>query len=81
MILCLYIEKEEIINELNEKIINDYKTFLTLNILDKLADDYYCICLSCGELFKNIYDLEEHFEFIKHKLFINFIDWTIICKE
>jgi hypothetical protein len=77
-IICSHIEKEDIINELNEKFINDYKTFVNLNLIDKSKDNYYCICLSCGEGYNNIYDIEEHFEFMKHILFFNFIDFTII---
>ena len=81
--ICSHIKEEDIINDFDEKHINDIKIFLNYDSFMDYKENnlYLCLCLSCGEEFKNIFDLEEHYEFMKHKLYINFIDWTIICEE
>ena len=78
-VICTHVETENIIDEFKEKIINDYKVKLNLKLF--LEFNCFCICLSCGEGCNTYNEIEEHFEINKHKLFIDLIDWTIICHE
>ena len=78
--LCSHILNDEIKNELNE----DFDYFKeTMKIVQNLMKDekYVCLCLSCVKRVKNLDDLNKHFDKHKHRLYLNLINWTIICKE
>ena len=81
--ICNHIKEENIIDEIDPKIINNYIVKQNLNIFvgGEEKSQYFCICLICGEQFENIYEIEEHFELVNHILFINLSDWTLICAK
>ena len=78
--LCSHILNDEISDELNESF-NFFNE--TLKIVHKFMNktDYICLCLSCMERVTNLEDLNEHYDNSKHRLFLNLINWKIICKE
>jgi NAD-dependent SIR2 family protein deacetylase len=87
----------EVINEKNEicshikdgNIINDFNDYLnpyfenTVKIIHGYNDKnlFAGICLNCGDKFNNFSELIKHNENQKHKLYINFGDYTIVCYE
>ena len=80
------IDKKEICSHVkNENIISQFKYYLEtyfnnhFYLGDKL--NLYIICLICSNSIDNLEALNNHYNSQKHKLYINLLDFTIICME
>ena len=78
--LCSHIINDGKINNVEQ----NYDYFSgALKILEKNMknSNYICFCLSCLAITKNLEELNVHYNEDKHKLFLNLINWKIICKD
>ena len=78
--LCSHILNDEIINEITQGY-DYFSNFLKYFEENMKNSKYICFCLSCLTIIHNLNELNEHFNKEKHKLFLNAINWNIICKE
>ena len=86
-------EKKEICSHvINENIINMFKNTSenifqrSIKMIEKFNDKmvFIGICLICGEKIfdeSNLENLDKHYNKHKHKLYVNILDFTIICIE
>ena len=79
--ICSHIKDENIINEFQEYLNPFFEN--TVKIIHGYNDKnlFAGICLNCGDKFNNFSELIKHNENQKHKLYINFADYTIVCYE
>ena len=79
--VCSHIKDENIINDFNDYLNpyfeNDVKIIHGYNDKNLFAG----ICLNCGDKFNNFSELIKHDENQKHKLYINFGDYKVVCYE
>ena len=83
-------QKKEICSHIkNEKIIQKFKEYLNpyfkliVNSLPKETDtnNFFGLCLICGERLDSLKELDKHFTAQKHILYINFFAFNINCIE
>ena len=79
--LCSHINNENIINDFNDDLNPYFES--SVKIIHAYNDKnlFAGICLHCGDKFNNFSELIKHNEYQKHKLYINFGDYTIVCYE
>ena len=79
--ICSHIKDENIINEFQEYLNPFFEN--TVKIIHSYNDKnlFAGICLNCGDKFNSFSEVVKHNEFQKHKLYINFADYTIVCYE
>ena len=79
--LCSHIKEENIINSFKYYL----ETFLksTINMSQQYKDKiiFIGLCLICGDKIDSPEDLNKHLNAQKHKLYINLLDYTIVCME
>ena len=84
-----YKEKNELCSHILNDEISDGNNFDALKFFDqrgiivvkKKMYNYVCICLNCMELIYSKDKIVEHYNNQKHKLFLNFKNWKLICLE
>ena len=82
-------EKKELCNHLLNDEIADQKNFDYLKFLDmrglivvkKKIHNYVCLCLNCMEVIYSKEKTFEHYNNQKHKLFLNFKNWRLLCLD
>ena len=79
--ICSHINNENIINDFNDDLNPYFEN--SVKIIHGYNDKnlFAGICLHCGVKFNNFSELIKHNEYQKHKLYINFGDYTIVCYE
>jgi len=79
--ICMHIKDEKIINVFNDSLETYFK--IALRNLQNNKDDiiFAGVCLICGDRIDNLDSLDKHYNAQKHKLYINLLDFTIICME
>ena len=79
--LCSHIKDENIINSFKDYLETFFKS--TIKLLQQYKDKmiFTGLCLICGDKIYYPKDLHKHFNAQKHKLYINLLDFTIICME
>ena len=78
--LCTHLLNDEIADQNN---IN-YSKFLDLRgliIVKMKLYNYVCLCLNCMEVIYSKQKTFEHYNNQKHKLFLNFKNWKLICAD
>lgn len=78
--LCFHVLNDEIRNEINESFnfFNETMKFVQKSMKNK---KYISFCLTCMTRVTNLEELNKHFESSKHRIYLNLINWTIICNE
>ena len=78
--LCSHALNDEIKNEFKEDFIFFKETMaIVIKFMEK--SNCICLCLSCMKRLINLDELNKHFESDKHNLYINLLNWNIICRE
>ena len=79
--ICLHIKDEDIINDFKDYLNTFFKVGLPMMMNHKDKNIFGGFCLVCGDRLDNLESLDEHYNEQKHKLFINLLDFTVICME
>ena len=78
--LCGHLLNEEIADQKNF----DYLKFLDMRgliVVKKKIHNYVCLCLNCMEVIYSKEKTFEHYNNQKHKLFLNFKNWRLLCLD
>ena len=78
--LCGHLLNEEIAEQKNF----DYLKFLDMRgliVVKKKIHNYVCLCLNCMEVIYSKEKTFEHYNNQKHKLFLNFKNWRLLCLD
>ena len=78
--LCGHLLNEEIADQKNF----DYLKFLDMRgliVVKKKIHNYVCLCLNCMEIIYSKEKTFEHYNNQKHKLFLNFKNWRLLCLD
>jgi len=78
--LCGHLLNEEIADQKNF----DYLKFLDMRgliVVKKKIINYVCLCLNCMEVIYSKEKTFEHYNNQKHKLFLNFKNWRLLCLD
>ena len=78
--LCSHVLNDEIKREINENF-DYFKKAMQLAQKSMKDTNYVCLCLSCMETLSYYDNINKHYDKDKHKLYLNIIQWNIICKE
>ena len=78
--LCSHVLNDEVNQDIKQGS-NYFRDVLKYYEKNMKNSKYICFCLSCVEILPILDELNQHYNTNKHNLFLNLINWKIICKD